>query len=356
MPPEPARATAANLATAANDTTVSRQLLQPWRCRVLVVDDDELARARLAALLRLAGYDVLTAASGEEALRTMRTTHCPIVLTDWQMPDMDGLALCRALRLRDKQAYVYVLMLTVRNSQRDTLTGLAAGADDYLVKGAAPSEILARINVGRRITRLEQSLRAINRENGRLAVTDALTVAHNRRYLMKYLPREVERSRRYCRPLAVLSCDIDRFKAINDRFGHEAGDQVLQEFVRRATSRIRQAVDWIARLGGDEFVIVLPETTLHGADCFAKKLCQVLASQPILTVAGPLTVTASIGVTAAEMPRDFARVSALELLRVADHFLYLSKSLGRDRASSASVSSMQAAMLTALTGVRHDIN
>ena len=264
--------------------------------------------------------------------------------------------LCRALRLRDNQAYVYIVMLSVRNSQRDTLTGLAAGADDYLVKGAAPSEILARINVGRRITRLEQSLRAINRENGRLAVTDALTVAHNRRYLMKYLPREVERSRRYCRPLAVLSCDIDRFKTINDRCGHETGDQVLQEFVKRAASRIRRAADWIARIGGDEFVIVLPETTLHGAECFAKKLCHVVASQPILTVAGPLSVTASIGVTAVEMPRDFARISALDLLRVADYFLYLSKSLGRNRATAAPVSSVQPATLNALPGVTNDIN
>ena len=355
MPPEPLCATAAHLATDASDTTVSRQL-QPWSCRVLVVDDDDLARARLAALLRLAGYEVLTAASGEEALRTMRTTHCQIVLTDWQMPDVDGLALCRALRLRDNQAYVYIVMLSVRNSQRDTLTGLAAGADDYLVKGAAPSEILARIKVGRRITRLEHSLRAINRENARLAVTDSLTVAHNRRYLMKYLPREVERSRRYCRPLAVLSCDIDRFKTINDRCGHETGDQVLQEFVKRAASRIRRAADWIARMGGDEFVIVLPETTLHGAECFAKKLCHVVASQPILTVAGPLTVTASIGVTAVEMPRDFARISALDLLRVADYFLYLSKSLGRNRATAAPVSSVQPATLNALPGVTNDIN
>jgi two-component system cell cycle response regulator len=286
----------------------------------------------------------------------MRTTHCQIVLTDWQMPDVDGLALCRALRLRDNQAYVYIVMLSVRSSQRDTLTGLAAGADDYLVKGAAPSEILARIKVGRRITRLEHSLRAINRENARLAVTDSLTVAHNRRYLMKYLPREVERSRRYCRPLAVLSCDIDRFKTINDRCGHETGDQVLQEFVKRAASRIRRAADWIARMGGDEFVIVLPETTLHGAECFAKKLCHVVASQPILTVAGPLTVTASIGVTAVEMPRDFARISALDLLRVADYFLYLSKSLGRNRATAAPVSSVQPATLNALPGVRNDIN
>ncbi len=339
-----------------NDTTVTRQMLSPWRCRVLVVDDDELVRARLAALLSLEGYDVLTAGSGEEALRIMSTMDCQIVLTDWQMPHMDGLALCRALRLRDSKAYVYVLMLTVRNTRRDTLMGLAAGADDYLIKGAAGPEILARVKVGQRITRLEHSLRTINRENLRLSVTDSLTGAYNRAYLMKYLPREVERSRRYGRPLAVLSCEIDRFKQINDGFGHEAGDAVLQTFFTRTAGCIREATDWIARSGGEEFVLVLPETALHGANCVAKKLCHLLASQPIPTGAGPLSVTVSIGVTAAETLQELASISALELLRAADYFLYVSKSRGRDRATGASASTIRAAMSAAPTGVKHEIN
>jgi two-component system, cell cycle response regulator len=342
--------------TDCDDPTVTRQILQPCRCRVLVVDDDELVRARLAALLRLGGYEVLTAGSGEEALRVLNTTDCQIVLTDWQMPRMDGLELCRAVRLRDSKSYVYVLMLTVRNGTRDTLMGLAAGADDYLVKGASAPEILARVKVAQRITRLEHSLRTLNRENRRLSVTDPLTGAYNRRYLMRYLPREVERARRYRRPLAVLSCDLDRFKGINDGFGHEAGDQVLQSFFTRAAGCIREATDWIARTGGEEFVLVLPETSLHGANCVAKKLCHLLASQPILTDAGPLAVTVSIGVTAAETPQELASVSALELLRAADHYLYVSKRLGRGRATAAPASSIRTATPTAPTGARNEIN
>jgi two-component system cell cycle response regulator len=265
----------------------------------------------------------------------MSETPCRIVVTDWHMPNMDGLALCRGLRSRVSGPYVYLLLLTVRNAKCDVLTGLGAGADDYIVKGATPEEILARLEVGRRITRLEHSLRASNQENRRLSVTDALTGLRNRRYLMKYLPRELERSRGHQRPLAILSCDIDKFKAINDEFGHEAGDQVLQAFAGRLTSCIREPIDWIARTGGEEFVIVLPETDLIGASRVAEKVRAALAGQSITTQAGVLAVTVSIGATALESALESETVSLGELLRAADSCLYISKKLGRNRATAA---------------------
>jgi diguanylate cyclase (GGDEF)-like protein len=335
MHPDPVPARSGNATTVQNET-VAQKMGPLWQCRVLVVDDDEVVRAQLALLLRLAGYDVRVAGSGEEALAILGTTSCQIVLTDWQMADMDGLALCRNVRLKDDEGYVYVLMLTVRNTRRDVLVGLAAGADDYVVKGTPAEEILARLEVGRRITQRESSLRASNQENGRLSVTDPLTGAHNRRYLMRNLPRELERARRYDHPLAVLSCDIDRFKCVNDRFGHEVGDETLQAFVVRSASCIREATDWIVRSGGEEFVLVLPETTLEGASSVAKKVRQALAAEPITTRAGPLFVTVSIGVTAVETTDELASVSVVELLRAADRCLYVSKNLGRNRVTAAS--------------------
>jgi two-component system, cell cycle response regulator len=335
MHPERVPATLGDVTSRPEDT-LTLKVGSLWQCRVLVVDDDEVIRAQLVVLLRLAGYDVHAAGSGEEALRILKTTPCQIILTDWQMPDMDGLSLCRNVRIKDDEGYVYVLMLTVRNSGRDILVGLAAGADDYIVKGTAPEEILARLEVGRRITQVEHSLRASNQENGRLSVTDPLTGAHNRRYLMRNLPRELERARRYEHPLAILSCDLDRFKRVNDRFGHEAGDETLQAFVIRSASCIREATDWIVRSGGEEFVLVLPETTLDGASCVAKKVREVLAAEPIATSAGPLFVTVSIGVTAVETVDELASISMVELLRAADRCLYVSKNLGRDRVTAAS--------------------
>lgn len=306
-------------------------------CRVLIVDDDPHVVRQISNLLKSGGYEPHSASSGEEALRILDTMVCQIVLTDWHMPDMDGLALCRQLRLRQSDGYIYILILTVRDRTSDILAGLAAGADDYVIKGATPAEILARLEVGRRTTHLERSLRRSNDVNRRMAVTDALTGVHNRRFLMKYLPRELERSRRYNHPLAVISCDLDDFKRINDEFGHEAGDEILQAFALRACNCIRQGIDWVARSGGEEFVIVLPETGLQGASRAAERLREVLATHPIFTSSGSLAVTVSMGVTALETTYELSAVSVRELLRAADRYLYASKHLGKDRATVAAV-------------------
>jgi two-component system cell cycle response regulator len=314
---------------ALHDTTIVQQLVPDWRCRVLIVDDDDIVRAQLSSVLKKAGYDVQVAASGEDALNCLDTSQCQIVLTDWQMPGMDGLALCRKVRLEHVEGYVYVMMLTVRESKQDMLMSLAAGADDYLVKGSSIEEILARMEVARRITHLEYSLRLSNRENRRLSVTDPLTATNNRRYLMKYLPRELARARRYSRPLSVMCCDIDGFKQVNDRLGHAAGDYVLKEFVSRATKCIRETSDWLARTGGDEFVIVMPETDLAGANFAAQKLRRVLTTPPLFIRERPLKMTVSIGVAALEADRKMADKTALDLLLEADQGLYASKLSGK---------------------------
>jgi two-component system cell cycle response regulator len=321
-----------------NDTILTQRLEAVSPCRVLVVDDDDLVRARLTALLRVAEFEVEAAASGEDALRIMSARHCQILLTDWQMPDMDGLSLCRLVREQPSESYVYVLMLSVRDSKQDLLTGLAAGADDYVAKSAPIEEILARMEVARRITHVENSLRSSNRENRRLSVTDALTGAYNLRYLMKNLPRELARSQRYGHPLALLSCDIDRFKQINDGFGHEAGNDLLQAFVARTESCIRKSSDWLARVGGDEFLIVLPETDAVGADRVAQKLRKVFSRAPVPTHAGSVNFTASIGVTAVEPQHNIKSAANVDdLLRAADRGLYASKKQGGNRATASGV-------------------
>jgi len=318
------------------DTTVTLSIEAPASCRVLLVDDDAVVRHRLTALLETAGYEVYAASSGKEALRILDSTSCQIVLTDWHMPDMDGLALCRHLRQVRGKGYIYLLMLTVRSGTADVVTGLNAGADDYVVKGAAPEEILARVEVGRRITHLESSLRASNRENRRNSVTDPLTGAMNRRYLMKYLPRAIEQAARDNDSIAVVSFDVDHFKRVNDDFGHDTGDRVLQQLVRLASSIIRQGTDWIARAGGEEFVIVLPHMNLKDASIFGGRLRSVIIAQPIGTSAGSLTVTVSIGVTALDGAPELGATSAAEMLRAADQCVYASKTLGRDRITAAS--------------------
>jgi two-component system cell cycle response regulator len=343
--------------SAFNDTAAQDPRGTHGRCRILVVDDDALVRARLAALLRASQFEVESADSAEDALRILATTRCQVLLTDWLMPDMDGLSLCRNVRANSSDRYVYVLMLTIRSGKEDLLAGLAAGADDYVVKGAPVEEILARVEVARRITHFGQALRSSKHENGRDSLIDPLTGVHNMRYLMKYLPRELERSRRYGHPLAVLSCDVDGFKQINDRYGRDAGNESLRAFVACAESCIRKDCDWLARVSGDEFMIVLPETKVHGAKCVAQRLREALASFPVVTNAGPVAFTVSVGMTAVEPKHERDGASKLEdVLRAADRGLYASKRRGGDHATAATVSGTRAAAKGAPTRSKYDIH
>ena len=319
------------------ETTVIQPLLGDMTpCTVLVVDDDEVVREQLVALISEAGYDVRIAKSGAEALAVFDKEPCRIVLSDWEMPDMDGVALCRNIRSRRLPSYTYVLMLTVRRTKRDVVAGLTAGADDYVVKGAPPEELLARLAVGRRITGLEHSLRATNLENRRLAFTDSLTGAYNRRFLMKHLPREYERSRRHQHPLAVLVCDLDHFKLVNDGYGHAAGDLVLQEVTRRMTDALRSS-DWVVRAGGEEFVVVLPETDLDGAAVVAEKLRTEVAHLPVSSGQLSVPITISVGYAAVATEEELERFSFDELLRTADSRLYEAKLDGRNRCKGSGV-------------------
>jgi two-component system, cell cycle response regulator len=325
------------LAHEAADALPVERLEARGSCRVLVVDDDPLVRSRLAALLHAAHYQVEVAGTGEEALRVLNATYCHILLTDWQMPDMDGLTLCRYVRRKTNERYVYVVMLTIRDTEHDLLKGLAAGADDYVVKGATSDEILARLAVGRRITQREYSLRTGNPENRSLSYTDSVTGAYNLAYLAQHLPRELARSVRYGHALAVLSCNVDGFKRFSDRFGQEAADEQLRSFVTGAEGSIRNA-DWLARTAGDAFMIVLPETTAAGAYCAAQKLRQLFALHPLSTPAEPIGFTVNIEVTAVAAKQDADSTARIEsLLRSANCAAYANRQLGPAQADADSM-------------------
>jgi two-component system cell cycle response regulator len=275
---------------------------QDGSCRVLVVDDDVIVRAHLSALLNTCHYQVETATTGEEALRVLDRTACQIVLTDWHMPDMDGLALCRHLRLRDPECYVYVVLLTIRGAQSDRLAGFAAGADDYLMKGAAIDEILARLEIGRRITSRAPTSRAGD-QTPRSSDRDSVTGAHNLAYLAQHLSRELARSRRYGRSLGVLECEIRANPNVHGQFGCVAVEKWLREFVAGSGACIRES-DWLARTGEFEFMFVLPETGTKGAHCVAEKLRRLTMLHSLDTPAGPVGFTADIGVNTLEAHRD----------------------------------------------------
>jgi diguanylate cyclase (GGDEF)-like protein len=227
-----------------------------------------------------------------------------------------------------------MLLLTARDAKDHMVAGLEAGADDYLIKPIYEPELLARLNTGRRILALEHSLRVANEANRLLSITDPLTRAFNRRYLMEQLSRELERCRRYGYPLSVVMCDIDHFKTVNDVHGHGVGDEILREFVRRMQASLRSGSDWVARYGGEEFVIVLPATDHQGGAFVAEKIRALIANGPFSSEAGPVSVTASFGVASTGRSGPDLGVYAETFIAVADTCLYRSKRCGRNQVAS----------------------
>jgi two-component system, cell cycle response regulator len=302
--------------------------------RILLVDDEPTQRLIMARLLKRAGYEVETAANGREALTRIEAGDFQLMITDWEMPEMDGIALCSALRSSHGKAYIYTILLTARDAIEHVVTGLQAGADDYLTKPVIEAELIARLSTGKRIVTLERSLRTANEENRRLSITDSLTGAYNRRYLMEQLPREIERAARYGRQLGAIMCDVDHFKKINDTHGHLVGDDVLKWFVGKLHNGVR-ACDWVARYGGEEFVLVLPETNVANAAIAAEHLrAEITASA--CPVASGLAISASFGVSGwKDLVPQGATLDAL--IAKCDAGIYESKAGGRNRVSIESM-------------------
>lgn len=303
--------------------------------KVLIVDDDPLVCERLEALVAAANFQVRSVPSGAAALASLRNDFTPIVITDLHMPDMDGLTLCRTIRNEQFDGYVYVVLLTSQDAEEAILTGLAAGADDYVSKRTSSAQLIARLRTAQRILGLEYSLRAVITEKNRLATTDVLTGASNRRYFTRHVGRELKRIERLGGQLSVLLLDIDHFKRVNDGYGHAIGDEVLREFALRIAQGLTRSSDWYARLGGEEFAVVLPGTDLRGAQLVADRIRLGIAARPIDTLSGPIPVTVSIGVGGIEALAPDAEISTDALLEIADRCLYVSKDSGRNRVTVA---------------------
>jgi diguanylate cyclase (GGDEF)-like protein len=304
------------------------------KAKLLLIDDSEAQSNQIGqALLRL-GYDVVRASSGMEGLRLARSASPDLILLDVVMADIDGFAVCRWLKMNAETRDIPVIMLTVRSALADRVEGLNIGADDYLPKPFADEELEARIFAALRVKAAHAELRGRNQELESmlhsveaLASTDALTGLFNRRRFADVLKREFAVTKRYRNTLSCLLLDLDHFKAINDRFGHDAGDQVLKEVGRRITSSLRE-VDLAARYGGEEFVILLPHTSKSDARIVAERLLQNVRKQPFKFGSEQVTITTSIGCAGNS---DVLTNNAEDMVKAADIALYQAKGSGRDR-------------------------
>jgi len=298
---------------------------------ILIAEDEPVSRRILVKLLTKAGYEVTAVENGREALAAFEDNFYPLVLTDWIMPEVDGLELCRTIREQSDKGYVYIILLTNMDSREDIITGLEAGADDYLTKPVYFVELVARIKNGIRILELERNLKKATQEILTLTVTDPLTSTYNRRYLNEHLPDEIEQALKNDKPLSVILCDIDHFKKVNDTFGHLTGDMVLRSFARIIRDTVNDQQDWVVRYGGEEVLIVLPGTPLEGARGLAGMVREFVAQATIKAGGNDVSITSSFGLAAIEVLEDPQKTSLDKLLHIADENLYRAKDEGRNR-------------------------
>jgi two-component system chemotaxis response regulator CheY len=309
--------------------------------KIVIAEDDAVARLVLRKALEDLNFDVTALADGGAAWDYLLSNDAQVVITDWVMPGLDGLDLCRKVRVRCSTGpYIYVILVTGRNSRDDRLKALQAGADDFLTKPVDRAELFARLNVARRIVTMDEQLRSrstelermhaeLERRNILLAETascDGLTGLKNHLFFRESLEAQFSLARRRGLPLSVVMLDVDQFKPFNDTFGHPAGDDALREVARLLRENVRDH-DVVARYGGEEFAVLLPATDVEASRVLGERLRASIEQHP-----WPLRrITISLG--ASTMNPRVAR--AISLIEQADRSLYHSKAEGRNLVTHA---------------------
>lgn len=307
------------------------------KAKVLLVEDDPLQANETKFILEKSGYEVILAHDGVNAIKMVKAEKPDIILLDVIIPGLDGYEVCRWLKLDDASRGIPIIMLTVKKELVDKISGLQIGADEYLPKPYNELELNARIYALLRTKTLQDELRMKNKQLEDLlqkveymAITDSLTSLYNRRRFHMVLNKEYERTKRYATPLTVVMLDIDHFKKVNDKFGHQAGDAVLKETAQMIQKSIRD-IDVAFRYGGEEFVIVLPNTEKNDASVVAERMRKKIAEHEFQELSGG-HITISIGI--AGIP-DEDISSEERLIQCADIALYQAKQNGRNRVETS---------------------
>src|ERR1700677_4750524 len=294
---------------------------------VLAVDDSAIYRKLVEHSLSGQEYEVLYAKNGRQALDLFAEHKPAVVITDWSMPDISGLELCRRIRHDFQGFHSHLILLTSNSEKEQIVEGLAAGADDYLTKPFHSGELVARVEVGRRIVELHRQIQAKNRLLEEMALTDSLTGLPNRRAVEIWAPRQVSAAARHNFPFWAVMADLDFFKTVNDTYGHDAGDTVLKTFAEILKEHTRKS-EMCARLGGEEFLVMMTHTDSLGAKTAVERIRKQFENTEFTFGNCTITTTASFGIA------EFRGNKPSEwngLVPRADAALYAAKDKGRNR-------------------------
>jgi len=304
-------------------SSIKKTGIDPLKMNVLIAEDDIISCRALEKNLEDWGYNVLMTNNGVEAWRIIQKGGIRIAILDWSMPKMDGLELCHKIRNEyqtKEEKYIYIILLTGRDLEEDIITGLSAGADDYMTKPFSYMELKVRIQNGERIIALQDfQLQKAN--------TDSLTQLWNRKKILEILDEELNRNFRDKKPLGCVMLDIDHFKRINDTYGHLVGDRVIIEVTSRLQKQVR-SYDKIGRYGGDELLLVLPGVGRAHAHSIAERIRRSICDEKIKTEAGALETTVSLGVSIFD---NTSKPSTKKIIEESDYALYMAKKRGRNK-------------------------
>ena len=294
---------------------------------VLVADDDPLVRAMIESCLRKWQLNVTTAKDGLYAWHELQKETCPnLIILDWTMPGISGIELCQRIRARKTGRYPYVLLLSSKDAKQDIVEALDAGADDYLTKPLDTNELRSRLRVGSRILALQNELLRKEEELRFEALHDKLTGLWNRGAILGFIARELARDRRRGDSVGVLMMDVDHFKLVNDTYGHQVGDAVLQEVGKRLVKGMR-SYDWAGRYGGEEFLVLMCNCNAETLAICAERMRQTISAEPVRVFGLEIPITVSVGTAMS----SFESSAGDQLVSIADAALYRAKKEGRNR-------------------------
>jgi len=291
--------------------------------KILIAEDDTPSRLICSAILRKLGHTVTAVENGQQAFDAWQNGDYTLLISDWMMPDMNGLQLCKLIRAEPSLQYTYIILLTSREGRSSYLEGMDAGADDFLNKPLDEEQLIARLRVAERILELHSKLYTE-------ATYDRLTGVRNRAAIMSCLLEQLKRGDRENSKLSIIVADLDHFKHINDTYGHPIGDVILHEAAQRMRIAIRP-YDMVGRYGGEEFLVIIPNCELNQALAIAERIRRDICTEPIESRAGGIPITISLGVATSEEKMDMDPVT---LISAADKALYQAKRAGRNQVAS----------------------